>query len=155
MRRFLKIFCLSIFTLIVAGLLLMRYVVMPSEGYPSWQAVRNIMQRDGEIRISFPEDVTILHAECRHPQAITSIQGQQVITKIGYAWSKVKVRLKKADGSELDIVFHPQKLNNWNRIHYLPKEPGNFDAGFLKYENGIEKDAHDITFPEQTTDTAQ
>lgn len=149
MKRLLKvllILSIAVLSLPVAGLLCMRYLVMPSEGYPSWEAVRNYLQRDGEIRITFPDGVQPLSASCEDEEPnSTSIQGNVVVTKIGYSWCLLEVMARTPEGETILYKFHPQKLNNWNRIHYLPENPADPHSPFRKLENGIEKEAHDVS----------
>jgi hypothetical protein len=120
-------------------LLAMRYAWMPQEGYPSWEAVRNYLIRDGEIRIVFPDGVTPISADCDHPEAKTSIEGQQVITKIGYSWASITVWAELSPGEKRQFLFETQKLNNWNRILFLPVDSENPNFNWAKIENGIEK----------------
>lgn len=133
----------------LSGLLIMRYIIMPSEGYPTWQVVRNIILRDGEIRVTLPTGVTPVSAHCQYaPQSSTTIQGNQVIAKVGYSWCQLHITATTPQGETLHYLFNPQKLNNWNRIHYLPQHPADPHSPFLKFENGLQKDPHDAHLTE-------
>jgi hypothetical protein len=49
------------------------------------------------------------------------------------------------DGNSHTLQFHPQKLNNWNRIRFVPIDPNDSFSGFAKFENGVEEPNSDFT----------
>lgn len=144
MKRIVIIWLLILAVPPAAFLLFMRYRVVVSEGYPTWEAVRNMLVRDGQIVITFPEGVRLLSAKCDDPEASVSIQGQAVITKIGYSWCLIDVEVEI--GSErINYRFNPQKLNNWNRMRFEPEDCSDPHSTFKKFENGVLKPHTDLT----------
>jgi hypothetical protein len=121
-----------------AFLLFMRFSVVRSEGYPTWEAVRNILIRDGEIVVTLPEGAKIISAQIDEPEGDVSIDGQIVSTKIGYSWCTISVEVE-IEGQHQTIRFSPQKLNNWNRMRFEPVNPADPFSDFTKVENGVEK----------------
>ncbi len=144
MKRYIVIALFVILGLPVAFLLFMRFWVLPSEGYPTWEAVRNILVRDGEIVITFPERVTPLAARCDDRDSSVSINGRSVITKIGYSWCVIEVDAARG-GETITYTFNPQKLNNWNRMRFEPVYPSNPNSSFKKFENGVLKTHSDVS----------
>lgn len=144
MKRGLKTALLAIAIPPVAFLVFMRFWVLPSEGYPTWEAVRNILIRDGEIVITFPEGVIPLAARCDDPDSTTEVNGRSVTTKIGYSWCVIQVDTTR-DGIPITYTFNPQKHNNWNRIRFEPEYPSRPDSNFKQFENGILKAHHDVS----------
>ena len=137
MKKALKLVATFAIVVPIFALLSMRYLWMPKEGYPSWEAVRNYLIRDGEIRIVFPEEVT--PKATKSSERVTSIVANEVVTKIGYGWPTIVIVAELPTGKERRYVFHSQKLNNWNRIKFVPVDPTDPDSRWLKIENGIEK----------------
>ena len=127
---------LALACLILVFLLILRYYFVVSEGYPTWEAVRNYLIRDGEIVVLFPEGVKPLSAYCDDTYAVVSINGQSVTTKVGYSWCDMTV-LAETNGTKVKYIFSPKKLNNWNRIRFEPENPADPRANFVKYENGV------------------
>ena len=105
-----------------AFLLTMRYGFVAREGYPTREAVRNYLERDGEIVIRLPEGLEIVSAQCDDVQGVVRIDGQTVTTKIGYTWCLISIVTKSGERTET-ILFNPQKLNNWNRMMFIPVNP--------------------------------
>ena len=122
----------------VLGLVL----ILVQEGYPTLSGARNLIFRDGEVRITFPNEMKPLSAECDHAEAV--IAGNEVITKIGYSWSVISVKVQTPQGVKT-YRFHPKKENSWNRIHYRPSDHVDAVLGFEKFENGVKKSAHDVS----------
>lgn len=144
MKRFVIAIPLLLIILLSAFLLMMRYRVVVAEGYPTWQAVRNMIFRDGEISIRLPDGMRIVSAKCDYTDSVVSTEGQVVNTKIGYSWSKITIEAEAGDIKQI-FVFHPQKLNNWNRISYYPTDPSNPESEFIKIENGVRQQHNDLT----------
>ncbi len=132
-------------------LVYMRYSFMASEGYPTWEAVRNYLVRDGEIVIAFPEGVNVVSARCDDTDVDIQIDDQTVTTKIGYSWCTITIQTERGGRSE-SFSFNPQKLNSWNRMHFVPANPCDAQSVFLKLENGVEKAHSDVT---RTTNSEQ
>ena len=127
-------------TMVVLGLLLFaRFVVLPSEGFPTWEAVWNILIRDGQIQIYFPDGVQPMKAQCDESDSIVSIEENLVTTKIGYSWCMITVEAETVSGTQRRYFFNPQKLNNWNRIRFVPIDSKNVDSEFRMIENGLEQ----------------
>lgn len=144
MKRTIKVIVIIAVTFTTAFLLFMRYRVVALEGYPSWEAVRNMLIRDGEIVITFPDGVKPVIANCDDSSAVISINENTVTTKVGYTWCVITVHTE-AKGSKITYQFDTQKLNNWNRIRFVPEDPSKIDSDFKKYENGIKQQHQKIT----------
>jgi len=114
-----------------------------SEGYPTVEAIRNNLVRDGQIVIELPEGVKVIEAKCDDPSAKVSVEGNEITTRIGHSWCTISIHYRSVRGDEL-ISFHPQKLNNWNRILFRPKDARDPDSDYLKYENGVEESYQDV-----------
>lgn len=128
----------------VSFLLVMRYWVVAREGYPAWEAVGNLLMGGGEIVVILPEGVKVISAQCDDPHGRISVEGQAVITKIGYSWCRITVETEVA-GRAGTIEFNPQKLNNWNRIRFEPHDAADPQLEFAKFENGIRKSHSDVS----------
>lgn len=115
----------------------MRYRIAPGEGYPTWEAVRNMLIRDGEIVVTIPEGVRVVAARCDDPNGQVSIDGQVVTTKIGYTRCTVSVDVE-FDGESRTFEFDSAKVNSWNRMRFEPVDPSDPLSEFTLYENGIE-----------------
>ncbi|TLD70202.1 hypothetical protein FEM03_13510 [Phragmitibacter flavus] len=126
-----------------AFLVFVRYSFMVSEGYPTWEAARNYLVRDGEIVTRLPDGQKVLSARCDDSDDIR-IDGTKVITKIGYSWSTISIRTE-VDGKTETIYFNPQKLNSWNRMLFVPVNPSDPQSAYTKFENGVEKSHSDVT----------
>ena len=144
MRRAIYILLALAIVLPAALLISLRYGFAASEGYPTWEAVRNYLVRDGEIVIRLPEGLKIVSARCDDTNGRVRIDGQTVTTKIGYTWCTISIQAE-SDGRTETIHFKPQKLNNWNRMIFVPVNPGDPKSEFSKFENGIEKVHSDVT----------
>jgi hypothetical protein len=143
MKRTFMTFLISTSVLVIIGFLLL-FGFVASEGYPTLQAVRNWMIQEGEIVIEMPDDLRVVSAECENPRGRVSIDGQTVTTEIGYSWTTISICFDS--GSESGTIkFNPQKLNDWNRILFLPKDATDPSTQFLKFENGVEKEHHDVS----------
>jgi hypothetical protein len=129
----------------IAALLGMRYWIAPNEGYPTWEAVRNMIVRDGEVVIEVPDEVTILRVECIRPEADVSINGRIATAKLGYSWSKITLDVK-IRGRNHSWIFHPKKENNWDRISYQPVDPNDPFSNFTKIVNGVTKTHDDFSW---------
>ena len=125
-------------------LLFMRFLVVPRERYPTWEAVRNILVKDGEIVIVLPDEVKVLSARYDHPQSEVFINDQIVTTKIGYSISTVVLEVE-IRGRRQILHINPQKPNNWNRIRFEPIDPGDPLTNYRKIENGIKKSHYDFS----------
>ena len=143
MKRAILIALVLVVALPSAFLLLMRYRVVSSEGYPTWEAVRNMLMRDGEIVITLPDEVKVLAARCDDPESDVSIDGQIVTTKIDYSWCTIAVDVE-INGQAHTLQFNPQKLNNWNRMRFEPIDPSDPFSDFIKIENGVKKPNNDL-----------
>lgn len=154
MRRVIKILVgLAILTPAVF-LIGMRYGFVASEGYPTWEAVRNYLVRDGEIVVRLPEGLNVVAARCDDPRGNVRVDGQTITTKIGHTWCRIAIQTE-GDGRRETIVFSPQKLNNWNRMLFVPINSSDPHSDFLKFENGVMKAHSDVTreaSSEQATD---
>lgn len=128
---------------VAAFLIYLRYGFVASEGYPTWEAVRNYLVRNGEVVIRLPRGVTALSASCDDSSSEVRILGQTVIVKIGYSWCCISIQAE-VNGHPETIAFYPQKLNNWNRILYVPANPEDPRSDFWKFENGVEKRHSDV-----------
>lgn len=144
MRRAIYILLALAIALPAALLIYLRYGFVASEGYPTWEAVRNYIVRDGEIVIRLPEDLKIVSARCDDIKGSVRIDGQRVTTKIGYTWCTISLQTE-SDGRAETIRFNPQKLNSWNRVIFIPVNPRDHQSEFLKFENGIETLHSDVT----------
>lgn len=138
MKRILLITLGIIVTPPVAFMLLMRFFILPGEGYPTWEGVRNTLIQDGEITINLPQGVNIISADCDFPATTPSINGQTITTKIGYSWCTITIEAE-TNGAPHTLQFNPQKLNDWNRIRFAPINPNDPFSDFRKIENGVEK----------------
>jgi len=144
MKRAILIVLVLVVVLPSSFLLFMRYIVVASEGYPTWDAVRNMLVRDGEIVIMLPDGVKVVEVCCDDPKGDVSIDGQVVTTKIGYSCCTITLEVD-INGQAHTLQFNPQKLNNWNRIRYEPINCSNPLSGFKKIENEVEKPNNDIS----------
>lgn len=136
---------LGLAILLPAALLLsLRYRFAASEGYPTWEAVRNYLEREGEIVIRLPEGLKIVSARCDDINGNVRIDGQTVTTKIGYTWCTISIEIE-VDARPEAIYFNPQKLNNWNRMLFVPASPRDPYSAILKFENGVEESHSDVT----------
>ncbi|MDB4537616.1 hypothetical protein N9230_03270 [Akkermansiaceae bacterium] len=144
MKRVILIVFVLVVALPTALLLFMRYSVVSSEGYPSWEAVRNMLVRDGQIVITLPNDVKVLTAQCDDPDSEVSVNGQMVTTMIGYSWCTIAVDVE-IEGQRQTLRFNPKKLNNWNRMRFEPVDPSDPFSDFIKIENGVEMPNNDFT----------
>jgi hypothetical protein len=133
-----------------AFLLFMRFSVVAGEGYPTWEAVRNMLIRDGEIVITLPRGASVVSAHCDEEDSDVSIDGRTVTTKIGYSWCLITINAD-IDGKPHTLQFNPQKLNNWNRMRFLPVDPDDPFSDFTKFENGVEKPNSDLTRKQTAT----
>ena len=122
MRQTIFILIGTMVFLLTVILLFVRFVFVVGEGYPTWSAARNFLIRSGEIRIEIPTENRILSAHCDDPESILEVNGQSVVTKIGYAWCTIEIRTQ-AHGSAHTYFFNPKKENSWNRIHFFPWNP--------------------------------
>ena len=102
-----------------------------------------MLVRDGEIVITLPDGVKVVEARCDDPQSDVSIDGQVVITKIGYSWCTIALSVE-INGQAHTFQFNPQKLNNWNRMRFEPIDRSDPFSDFKKFENGVEKPNNDF-----------
>jgi len=144
MRRVIYILLGLVILAPAAFLIYMRYGFVASEGYPTWDAVRNYLVRDGEIVVHLPEGLKVVSARCDDAGGHVQVDGQTVTTKIGYTWSTISIQTE-VDGRPEIIAFSPQKLNNWNRMLFVPINPSDPHSDFLKFENGVKKSHSDVT----------
>ena len=144
MKRVAIIAIMILIVLSSAFLLFMRYAVVASEGYPTWEAVCNMLMRDGEIVIILPDGVKVVDARCDDPQGDVSVDGQAVTTKIGYSWCTIALDVE-INGQAHTLQFNPQKLNNWNRMRFEPIDSSDPFSDFTKVENGVEKPNNDLS----------
>ena len=146
-RKMKRVAIIALVILVVlpsAFLLFMRYSVVASEGYPTWEAVRNMLMRDGEIVIILPDGVKVVDARCDDPQGDVSVDGQAVTTKIGYSWCTIALDVE-INGQAHTLQLNPQKLNNWNRMRFEPIDSSDPFSDFTKIENGVEKPNNDLS----------
>ena len=152
MRRTIYIVLALMVMLPTALLLYTRYRFVVSEGYPTWEAVRNYFIRDGEIVIQLPEGVEVVSTRCDDMSGHVRIEGRTVTTKIGYTWCTISIQTNSNEGFQT-IQFSPQKLNNWNRILFIPVDPTNPNSNYIKFENGV-KESHTDVVREPTANKA-
>jgi hypothetical protein len=143
MRQTIFILTGTMVFLSIVILLFVRFVFVVGEGYPTWSAARNFLIRSGEIRIKIPTENRILSAHCDDPESILKVNGQSVVTKIGYAWCTIEVRTLTHDSAHT-YFFNPRKENSWNRIHFFPVESDDPKSDFTKVENGVEISHTDV-----------
>jgi hypothetical protein len=136
--------CALLMAIFIALLIFLRFFVVPREGYPTWEAARNILVRDGEIVIVLPDEMAVLDARCDHPECEISIDGQIVTTKVGYSSSAIVLDVE-IRGQRQVLRFAPKKLNNWNRIRFEPVDLGDPFSEFRKIENGLEESHLDFS----------
>ena len=86
----------------------------------------------------------MVSAHCNELKSDVSIHGQTIIVKVGHSWCLITVEIQ-IDSEPYTFQFHPQKLNNWNRISYIPVDSTDPLSEFTKFENGVEKPNHDFT----------
>ena len=132
---------LLIIASIVVGVVLLTpplvvFLFVWSEGYPRPQAMRNWLIKQGEIRIEFPPGSVPDTVVCDDVMSDIVIEDDEVIVYVGYTWINVTVELE--DGTKWN--FEAQKLNDWNRILYVPKNADDLNEGFRMFENGVEKE---------------
>ncbi len=144
MRRTIFILLVLVILLPAAFLLLTRYRFVVKEGYPTWEAVWNYLIHEGEIVIQLPEGVEVISARCDDRTGDVRIDGRKVTTKIGYTWCRISIQTKSNKGYQT-IYFNSQKLNNWNRILYVPVDPTDPNSDFSKFENGVHESHDDVT----------
>ena len=102
-----------IFFLTVAGL----YLVMANEGYPTIAGVRNILCRDGQIRIELPSGYTVtdVHFDGDGPYS-TAITANAATIRVGYTHVMIDIGFV-TEGRKGRIQFgNVTKLNNWIQI---------------------------------------
>lgn len=135
-------------TLIAAAcfLLCMRYAVVPREGYPTWEAVRNFLLRDGQITVTFPDGVIPRAAQCSDPNSSVSIRGQTVIVRIGYSVPIIEVDTEY-QGRPGAYSFTPMKVGQWHRMRYEPENPADPASEFWLFVNGVFYIHNDVTAP--------
>jgi hypothetical protein len=138
MKRATSIALVLMTGLFAAFLLFMRYSVVASEGYPTWEAVRNMLLRDGEIAITLPKGITVVSACCDEIKSTVSIDGRTVTTKVGYSNCMVTIEAV-VESAPRTLQFESQKLNSWNRICFIPVDSNNPLSDFIEFENGVEK----------------
>ena len=100
---------LSMLVLSIVFVLVMRYWFVPREGYPTWEAVRNYLIRDGQIQIVLPDGLKPLAATCDDRESVVSIEGQTVMVRIGYSWCLIEVIAATDSGQKRVLKFNPQK----------------------------------------------
>jgi hypothetical protein len=135
-----KIVLAIIATLIIVPVVILGLVfsLVSSEGYPTSEAVRNYLIRDGKVEVFLPSGIEATSVECSNLEATVFNYGSKVEVKIGYSESTIKIQCKKvSDGQPVNYSFKQMKYNNWNRIRYIPKDDDDAHGGFDYYENGV------------------
>ncbi|OYV07013.1 MAG: hypothetical protein CFE26_03260 [Verrucomicrobiales bacterium VVV1] len=139
-----------IFLLLVAAL----YLFMANEGYPTLAGVRNIFNRDGQIRIELPSgySVTDVHFDGDGPCS-TSITGNVATIRVGYTRATIDLGFA-TEGRKGHVLFGDvPKLNNWNRILFRAVAERNGQLSFHIDENGVSRDPGSYAI-NQATDQA-
>ena len=143
MKRTLLILIGLVVFLSINLVLITRYRIVASEGYPTWEATRNFLLRSGEIKVDLPNTVEIMKAHCDDPRGEVHINGNTVITKIGHSGCVIEIQTRSEGGTHTYFI-NSQRLNNWNRIHFFPADAEDPQTRFIKVENGITKTHTDI-----------
>ena len=130
---------LLIILLPVGGL----WLVMISEGYPTIAGVRNLFQRDGQIRIELPPNFQITHVEFQG-EALDSIKFSDnvAVIRVGYSIGYIRMDFINPHGKAEFIEFREvRKFNNWNRITFRGKTDASGKINFEVDENGVNRDS--------------
>ena len=115
--------------------ILALFLYVKNEGYPTIEAMYNRIFIKGSIAIVLPDDMpNIDMVSCDYSNKIEKNLRSATIY-IGKTWCDINIKTKEKDGIVYSLSFCPQKLNDWNRIIYLPKGKNSW----CKYENGIIK----------------
>lgn len=136
MRRAFIIIPVLMLVLCGAFLLVLRYRVVADEGYPTWEAVRNFLIRDGEIVITLPEGIKAVSAKCDDSGSSVSIQNETVTVKIGYTSCTISIDTE-IDGMPRTLHFKAQKFISWSKIQFVPDAPTDPHSEFTRIENGM------------------
>ena len=130
---------LLIILLPVGGL----WLVMISEGYPTIAGVRNLFQRDGQIRIELPPNFQITNVEFEG-EALESIKfgDNAAVIRVGYSIGYIRTDFINPHGKAEFLEFgEVRKFNNWNRITFCGKADAGGTITFEVDENGISRDS--------------
>ena len=121
----------------VAGL----YLVMANEGYPTLAGVRNIFNRDGQIRIELPSGYTVTDVQFDGDGPYsTSITGNAATIRVGYTRAMIDLGFS-TEGRKGRVQFGDvPKVNNWNRILFRAEAEPNERLSFHVEENGVTRD---------------
>ena len=129
-----------IFFLLVVAL----YLFMANEGYPTLAGVRNLINRDGQIRIELPSgySVTDVHFDGDGPYS-TSITGNVATIRVGYTRATIGLGFVTERRKGRVLFGDVPKLNNWNRILFRAVAERNGQLSFHIDENGVSRDPWD------------
>ena len=131
-------FFVMILLLPVAGL----YLIMADEGYPTLAGVRNLFDRDGQIRIELPTGYTISDVQFdgyERPNS-TAVTGNTAVIKVGYTSAMINFSFTTADRKGRIQFGEVRKLNNWNRLIFYGESDTNGRLSFQVEENGVTRD---------------
>jgi len=118
------------------------YLFMAREGYPTIEGVRNIFERDGQIRIELPSGYTVTDIQFDGDESYsTTIAGNVATIRVGYVGREMMILKFMKEGRTGLIHFgEVSKLNNWNRLQFHAEEHADGGLYFQVYENGVSRD---------------
>lgn len=101
------------------------WLVMKSEGYPTIDGVRNLFQRDGQIRIELPPHFQITNVEFQGNglESIKFIDNTTVI-RVGYTIAFIRMDFIDPSGKAKSIQFEEIKKIQQLESHHLPWQSG-------------------------------
>jgi len=116
----------------------MLFLFMKQEGYPTLAGVRNIFQRDGQIRIELPPGYSISEVLVKGDKPDSIVIANNIATiRIGYSLSSVETRFETGGKKGAVRFGEIMKLNNWNRITFRSVVDQNghlaFDVGAFNF----------------------
>ena len=117
------------------------YLVMANEGYPTLAGVRNIFQRDGQIRIELPSGYTVteVHFDGDGPYS-TTITDNVATIRVGYTRASIDLGFTTEGRKGRVLLGDVPKLNNWNRILFRAATEPDGRLSFHVDENGVTRD---------------
>lgn len=129
---------------------------MANEGYPTLAGVRNIFNRDGQIRFELPSGFAI--SEVRFdgdgPYS-TTVTGNVAIIRVGYTHAIIDLRYTTADRKGRIEFGEVRKLNNWNRLVFRAESEPSGRLSFHVDENGVTRDPASYAINETTESAPQ
>lgn len=114
------------------------YLVMANEGYPTLAGVRNLFQRDGQIRIELPRGYSLVdvHFEGDGPYS-TVISGNVATIRVGYTRARIDLGFVTKGRKGHVTMGDVTKLNNWNRLVFHAESESDGRLSFQVDENGV------------------